>query len=97
MRIFICLLLLVSFIFADHKTYGLTFMGSPWNASTNEMWNVQCWFDSLLKRHRFDTTGYPLELVFNLWDDGQQCGYIRPWYLPRYRRPFVTDTASIEK
>jgi len=42
---FFCLL--VSSAYAAHKIYGLTFMGSPWDISTNEMWNVQCWFDSL--------------------------------------------------
>ena len=83
--------------FADHKTYGLTFMGSPWDLSTNEMWNVQCWFDSLLKNHKNDTIGYPVDTVINLWDNGFSYGHIIPFYLPRYRRAFVTDTASIPK
>ena len=95
--LFLCFLVFVSSAFADHKTYGLTFMGSPWDLSTNEMWNVQCWFDSLLKNHRFDTIGYPTETVINLWDDARQRGYNYSWYLPRYKRPFVTDTASIGK
>ena len=81
---------------AAHKTYGLTFMGSPWDV-TNEMWNVQCWFDSLLKNHCFDTIGYPTETVINLWDNARQRGPENPQYLPRYSRAFVTDTASIPK
>uniref|UniRef100_A0A7C6EDC0 T9SS type A sorting domain-containing protein n=1 Tax=candidate division WOR-3 bacterium TaxID=2052148 RepID=A0A7C6EDC0_UNCW3 len=92
---FLCLF--VSSAFAEHKIYGLTFMGSPWDLSTNEMWNVQCWFDSLLKNHRFDTIGYRLDTVINLWDNARQRGPENPQYLPRYRRPFVTDTASVAK
>jgi hypothetical protein len=96
-----CLVFLILFtpssVSANNKVYGLTFMGSQWSLPENESWNVMCWFDSLLKNHRFDTLGYQLDTVINLWDNATQRGYNYSWYIPRYKRPFVTDTASVAK
>ncbi len=98
---FLCCSFFVQPAQARGKIYGLTFFGTdPFGPGMhNSGWNVMCWFDTLLKKHRFDTLpGFRLDTVINLWGDGTNRYGMFPWpYHPRYRRPFVSDTGSYAK
>lgn len=91
----LCSIFWVQELQARGKIYGLTFMGTSWQSPgfNSSFWNVQCWFDSLLKQHRYTNNGFQLDTVINLWSNGVQYGN-NQWYHPRFRRPFVSDTAS---
>ncbi len=100
--VLLCVLLccLIQSAQARGKIYGLTFFGTdPWGPGMNSSgWNVMCWFDTLLKRHRFDASpGFQLDTVINLWGDGTNRYGTSSRYHPRYRRPFVSDTGSYAK